>query len=121
MTLDKGDATKVLLEDKDVNYGTLEMVPLKDMNRHTSEHGHLKEGLVTHVKDVLDGRKHSLDYNDCLYCAGCREWAACCCEVGHEINRLCHSLDCKNTAKKCCSSKTVKRKLPILQWLPKYR
>jgi hypothetical protein len=27
----------------------------------------------------------------------------------------------KDAARNCCSTKTLKRKLPILQWLPKYR
>ena len=128
--MDKGDAGQVLLHDAAVGYGTLELMK-KDSDAAMLKSGRQKEKTTDSKRSPDEAPPRCC----CCCCCcrdtpkcdhyfsstGCREWAACCCDVAHEISRVCHSCDCKGRLKKCCSAKKVKQKLPILQWLPKYR
>ncbi|KAK2166857.1 hypothetical protein LSH36_34g03057 [Paralvinella palmiformis] len=123
VVMDEAEVCKILLGDDAIKYGTLDKEHARDVNGQTP-----KIGPVTKNAMPLNGvsqntcePSHSTECTHNFSCTGCREWAACCCEVGQEIGKLCHRCDCKSCVKNCCSVKKVKQKLPILQWLPKYR
>jgi hypothetical protein len=53
--------------------------------------------------------------------SGCRQ---CCQAVGEacgELKTACMGIDCKGCMRQTCSVATLRKRLPIMQWLPKYK
>lgn len=53
-------------------------------------------------------------------CAGCRQCCQLLGEACGELKTACVNIDCKGCMKETCSVATLKKRVPIIQWLPKY-
>ncbi len=120
--MDGAAATADIAKRHSVNNGdAVETHPADPISKDPEQNGYA-DGSVTDT----DKRRHSHHRrHKCSCCpslaSGCRECLVDIDNFKEEVREKCADFNCKQCMGSWCSLENVKKKLPIMTWLPKYR